>query len=194
MLLIGSDPRVRLPGATSSCLTQLLNAPQYHSAVTNGSSSDLHRLLAGQWILRPRIAPEYPLMFAARHNIPEGRQLARRILEGRLTANRALYALLLLVRQGTPEDLPLLESLFNDQTVLLKDTGPAAEGSAEEYRVEAGDLALAVAASVRGIPAVRLGFPAPTENSPPFSGATTGFNGDAPRQKARALYHELTRP
>jgi hypothetical protein len=185
MLLLAGNEQTRLPGSTSTGVSALLQQPQFMAAVRSPGQGKAFSRLAGAYILRDRIAPAVPISFARRHPIPEGLILARRVLKA-ARGTYPLSAMMLLAEQGSVQDLPLLESLFTNTAILI------GKRDRTGYRVEIGDLALAVAIHLRGEDPRDFGFAAKENRTQAFRYVpeTTGFQSAASRAKAHVAYAE----
>ena len=185
VLLLASNAETRLPGSTSTAISALLQQKQFMVAVQSPEQGKAFSRLAGAYILRDRIAPAVPISFARKHQIPEGPILARRVLKTARGTN-PLWAMMLLAEQGTAQDLPLLESLFKNTSILI------GRRDRTGYRVEIGDLALAVAIHLRGQDPRDFGFAPQVDRTQAFRYVpeTTGFETDAARARVHAVYAE----
>ncbi len=185
VLLLAGNGDTRLPGGTSTAISALLQQSQFMAAVQSPDQDTAFSRLAGAYILRDRIAPAVPISFARRHQIPEGPILARRVLKT-ARGTYPLSAMMLLAEQGTVKDLPLLESLFKNKSILI------GKRDRTGYIVEIGDLALAVAIHLRGEDPRDFGFGANGDRTQTFRFVpeTTGFDSAAARAKVHAAYAE----
>lgn len=181
-LLLAADNDLLLRGATSTNLNTLLSCPAFQNALKS-EDGEAYLKLVGAYILRDRIAVTDPLQFARRHRLPQGPVLARRVLSGTLRGHEGLWAMMLLKEQGTADDLPLIEQLFDNQSVLFND-------SAKTYLALNGDMALAVAITMRNQDPRDYGFGQQEPRSGEFRFAldTIGFGSDQDRQLARQKY------
>lgn len=185
LLLLAGNGDTRLPGGSSTAVSAMLQHPQFLAAVRSPEQGQAFSRLVGAYILRERIAPAVPMAFARRHPIPEGPILARRVLKT-ARGTYPLSALMLLAEQGTVQDLPLLESLFQNKSILI------GKRDRTGYLVEIGDLALVVAIHLRGRDPRDFGFDPKSDRTQAFRFVpeTTGFESEELRAKARAVYAE----
>ncbi|APZ93536.1 hypothetical protein [Fuerstiella marisgermanici] len=185
LLLFGGNDKNRLPRATSTSISAMLDYQPFRNSV---EADKRYLRLAGGYILRKRIAVTGPLEFARQYPMPEGLTLARNVLKTALRGENGRPAMMLIREQGTAEDIALLESLFDNRGILFRGRKPAA--TAQKYAVYNGDLALAVAIVVRGKDPRDYGFPAVDSRPQPFRFAmeTVGFPSDKERQAAHDLY------
>lgn len=183
-LLLASDESIRLTGATSSFLSQLLQVTEFQKALYDTETGELFRRITGAWILRTGISVDRPLLFARAHRLEEGLTLARRVVRAKTRPSTTWYAIALLSEMGTVDDLQLIETKLNDTVVHY----PPRTTDPDEYQVQTRDAALAAALRLRGIYPGRYGFPDPEDNAPTFSHLTTGFRSPEIREAAHARY------
>ena len=185
LLLLAGNGETRLPGGSSTGVSAMLQHPLFLAAVRSPEQGKAFSRLAGAYILRERIAPAVPMSFARRHPLPEGPILARRVLQT-ARGTYPLSALMLLAEQGTVQDLPLLESLFKNKSILI------GKRDRTGYLVEIGDLALVVAIHLRGRDPRDFGFDPKSDRTQAFRFVpeTTGFESGESRAKAHAVYAE----
>lgn len=193
LLLLASDEKIRLAGATSFHITDTLVDNFAGSLRTD--DGPMYRKLIGAWILRKRINSAGPLLFATRHPMPEGLILARRTLRDTLRRPQAMNAMSLILKQGDVNDIALLESLFDPQNpdynaksgrkVIFEDKSGG-------YSCCFGDWAMAVAISMRDKHPFEFGFTSDKGNVPPrifaFTEGSTGFANEEDREAAIAKY------
>lgn len=155
VLLVASRDGVRLPRATSTHLTTILNDTRVQESLGEGADGDAYRRIIGLWMLRSGIAADRLLKFAVTFEIPEGRILAERIIKSKSVRPEMIFAVLALKELGPREEnLRLVESLLDTDTVLWP-TGNRAvrrEGNEEgtsNYQLQTRDVALAVALYLR---------------------------------------------
>lgn len=193
LMLIGSDERVRLVRGTSHDISRCFDDPRFSSLIRTGDFSQQLTALSEAWMLRSRIAPDRPLIFAIRHRLPAGRKLALRVLAERRRGPRVFYAAMAVAALGSREDLPVLESLLQDMTVIWP---PAAavrlDDSSGSYRVEVRDAILLAAAHLRSISPADLGMAVRRSAETLYRLDTAGFSLEENRQRALQEYRELT--
>ena len=187
LLLFAGNELYRLPGATSHSVSAILEYKEFHAACSEKSNAWYLRL-AGRYILRKRISPIIPLRFARTFQLPEGLPLARSVVKEALRGTNGIYAMALIREQGTKDDVALLESVFNNRRSVVN--GRLRNGVLTGYDVLNGDIALAVAISLRGKDPRDFGFPELDDRSLPFSFSmeTTGFKTEQDRRNAHAEY------
>ncbi len=187
ILLLASNNDITLRRATSPSISSLLNSVEFTQALKQ-QDGVLVLSLAGAWMLRANINVDKPLEFARQHPTADGLVLARSTLTTALRGQNGRFALMLLVEQGSKEDLPLLESIFDNRGVLVQGTKTSIQ-----YKAFNGDMALAVAITLRGQNPLDFGFGKhePQDLEFRFSNETIGFETDANRETARQKYTEL---
>lgn len=189
LLLLAGNQSIRLPGQTSTSLSTLLNHGEFRNAVQSADGQWYLRL-AGSYIQRGRISVIGPLNFARQHKMPEGLTLARDVLQNSLRGQNGLYAMVAVRELGSEDDLPLLESLFENRGEIF--VPKSSTDQPVQYSVYNCDLALAVSLYLRNRDPRDFGFPNVDERSVPFRFAmdTVGFRSETDREKAFALYQE----
>ncbi len=213
LLLLCSNEQLRLRGATSAMLSSALSderllqmfrrgtADKQEDPLENSDRTPLE-FLVGRWILRRGIAVERPLVFVMATRIPEGRELAQRIIRSKTRRPEMMLAMLVLAIFRNPEDISLLESQFSNTAVLWPPRAgmraapnqerDGIEGRGQSrghgYRVETRDIALAVAIHLRGQEPELFGFMPHRVESTVFAGQSLGFADDQARQSALEHY------
>ncbi len=201
VMLLGSELETRLRRATSTNISSALDDPRFSQLITDGEHADTLRAIAEVWISRagqPGVAAERPLLFSMKHKLPAGRTVAIRIIESRSSRPDMTYSLLCLASLTSVDDLPLIESLFDNQTVLWPQRGqivqqqdPGAPPFDTNYKVQTRDVALAAAAHLRRISPSEVGMKARDNEITVFSGDSIGFTSEEARTKAFAIYRRL---
>ena len=190
LLLLAGNNSTRLLRGTSTDISALLNHAMFVAALGQEDGGRLRQLVGG-YILRERIAVVVPLQFARSHRMPQGLQLARKVVQTALRGNNGMQAMMLLLEQGTSKDAKLLEAVFGNRGVLFKNVNPRQLTSlSTDYSDCNGDLALAVAIRLRGRDPRDFGFGGPTDRTQPFrfSYDSTGFESEAAREEAKRKY------
>lgn len=160
-----------------------------------GADQTFLRKLAGQWILRRNISVIRPLQFSRQHQLPEGLELARRTLRGRVRRGEGIPAMMLLKEQGSEADIAVLESLFDtqraDYNALAADQRLFTD-EASKYVCQLSDVALSLAIAMRGGHPWNFGFREDPGNAPParfaFTLGSAGFTSEEDRAAAREAY------
>lgn len=194
LMLIASDPDVRLLRATSTAISSCLDDPRFHQLVDHGVHASLVRNLLATWFERPGISPDRPLMFATQHRLDAGRSLAVRVLQSQPRGARGFHALMCLAALNSQQDLLLIESLLDAPSPIWPPKGaPTTPGPdnrqlASTWQVQLGDAALLAALHLRNAVSE---FP---ELKPVRSDVTLyrldsiGFESNDLRKQAHAAY------
>lgn len=193
LLLIASNPAVRLPRATSANLSAALADDRLRRLVARDEPDGLMAELLRAWILRPGISTERPLLFCMETRLSSGLTLARRIIESRSKRPEMQWALLAVGVLGSDDDLPMLERQFDNDTVLWPRGVPLNQPAGNEirgsgYRVLAGDIALAVAVQLRGANCEDFGISARRSEVTGFAADSLGFSTAELRKEGFTRY------
>lgn len=196
LILLAGNPALLLRGDTSTSLNSVLLSPAFERCVASPDGSRFLKLV-GAYIQRSNIAVVDPLRFARKFKTPEGLVLARRVLKSVLRGVDGQMALIVIQEQGDESDLPLVESLF-EHPGLLAEGRRTRVNATQSYTATNGDLALAVACSLRGEDPRDYGFSRVDNVGEDFRFAldTIGFTSEADRARSRELYRDrwLTEP
>lgn len=194
LLLLAGNSKLILRGDTSTSLNSLLMSSAFEQQVKGLDGSRLLKL-AGAYIQRPNIAVVDPLRFVRKFQTAEGLKLARRVLKSVLRGVDGQMALIVIKEQGDQSDLPLVESLVDHQGILTQGRRAAA-GAIQSYTATNGDLALAVAHSLRGQDPREHGFSSLDNVGDEFRFAldTVGFLSDEARKSSRQKYRDRWLP
>lgn len=188
LLLLAGNQDLLLRGDTSTSLNGVLLSPAFEEqlATENG-----HRYLklAGAYIQRSNIAVVEPLRFARKFETADGLKLARRVLTSVLRGVDGQMALIVIKEQGDQSDLPLVEALLDHPGLLAQGRRTKANAT-QSYTATNGDLALAVAISLRKQDPRDYGFSRTDNVAKEFRFAldTIGFSSDDERKRSRQLY------
>ncbi len=201
IMLLGSEQETRLRRATSTNISSALDDPRFSQLITDGVHAKTLRAIAEVWISRagqPGVAAERPLLFSMQHKLPAGRTVAIRIIESKSSRPDMIYSLLCLASLNRTEDLQLIESLLEDDTVLwpqrgqvVKNREPGAPPFDTNYKVQTRDVALAAAAHLHGISPSEVRMKVRESDLTLFAVDSLGFNSDEARVKALAEYRRL---
>ena len=202
VMLLGSEVETRLRRATSTNISSVLDDPRFSKLITDGVHANTLRAIAEGWISRaglPGVAAERPLLFAMQHQLKSGRIVAVRIIESKSSRPDMMYSLLCLASLNSTDDLPLIESLFEDKTVLwpqrgqvVRNQNPGAVPFDTNYNVQTRDVALASAAHLRRISLNEVGLKSRKSELSVFAIDSLGFSSDESRATAMAAYQRLT--
>lgn len=190
LLLLAGNAELILRGDTSTSLNSVLMSSALEAQIKSADGQRLLKL-AGAYIQRPNIAVVDPLRFARKFQTDDGLKLARRVLKSVLRGVDGQMALIVVKEQGNPSDLPLVESLIGHQGILSQGRRTAV-GATQSYTATNGDLALAVAISLRGQDPRNYGFSTVDNVGDEFRFApdTIGFLSDEARRSSRQKYQE----
>lgn len=201
VMLLGSEPETRLRRATSTNISSALDDQRFSKLITDGVHAKTLRAIAEVWIRRagqPGVAAERPLLFSMQHKLPAGRTVAIRIIESKSSRPDMIYSLLCLASLNSVDDLPLIESLFDNQAVLWPQRGqivqnqdPGAPPFDTNYNVQTRDVALAAAAHLRRISPTEVGMKARDSDLTVFAIDSIGFASEEARTKAITGYKRL---
>jgi len=201
-MLLGSEPETRLRRATSTNISSALDDQRFSQLITDGVHAKTLRAIAEVWISRagqPGVAAERPLLFSMQHKLPAGRTVAIRIIESKSSRPDMIYSLLCLASLNSTDDLPLIESLFDNQTVLWPQRGqivqnqnPGAPPFDTNYNVQTRDVALTAAAHLRRISPSAVGMKVRESDLTVFAIDSIGFTREEARTKAIAEYKRLS--
>ncbi len=198
VMLLGSEPELRLVRGTSTNISSALDDPRFEELITDGIHAKILRAIAEAWIERKGIAVGRPLLFAMKHDLKAGRTVALRIIESKSNRPDMILSLLCLAKLKSTEDLPLIEALLENETILWPQRGQAVKQQVPggppvdiNYKVRTRDVALVVAAYLRDIDPNDIGFKARTSDVTLFVFDSIGFSTDEARSQALAAYREL---
>lgn len=202
VMLLGSEPKTRLIRVTSTNISILLDAPRLSELITDGVHAKTLRAIVDAWIVRAGtttgIAAERPLIFSMKHDLKSGRMVALRIIKSKSNRPDMIFSLLCLARLKSTEDLPLIESLFDVETILwpqrgqpVKEQVPGDPTVDTNYKVRTRDVALVVAAYLRDIQPDDIGYKVRPSNFTLFTHDSLGFRTDGARNQALAAYRRL---
>lgn len=126
LLFISIDDDVRLPTQGVQMMSSVLQQQSFHNVMQGGSRREILAKMLGLWIKRSDDFNLNQAMYLAMvHNIPEGLNLAERVLkkQGRNTLLAQPYirqqAILAAARLGSAEHMPLIEPFLDDKSVVF---------------------------------------------------------------------------
>lgn len=195
LMLLGSDSSVRLLRATSASVSRAFDDPRFSELVSNGVHAESVRGVVSGWLLRPGISADRPLLFAMRHRLPAGRELAVRVLQADARGPQLYYACMCLAVLESRADLSLLEGKFSSAAVIWPVRGAAAAAAAigdrpSGFQVQLGDAALAAAVVLRGGHPQDLGVPAEASEVMLFRMDSVGCVSAAEREGRLQRYRQ----
>ena len=201
VMLLGSELATRLRRATSTNISSALDDPRFSQLITDGVHAKTLRAIAEVWISRaglPGVAAERPLLFSMQHKLPAGRTVAMRIIQSKSSRPDMIYSLLCLASLNSTDDLSLIESLFDNNTVLWPQRGqivqhrnPGIQPFDTNYNIQTRDIALAVASHLHRISPNDVGLKTRESSLTVFAIDSLGFSSEEARISAIAEYHRL---
>jgi hypothetical protein len=177
-----------------------LSDERFDVLVTDGVHATLIRSVVNQWLQRPGISADRPLLFSLRHKLPAGREIARRVIESRSRRPDVGWSLMWIAAHGDASDLPLVESLLSADTVLWPPRGQAVTRVLPDrelpstYTVEIRDVALLVALHLRQIEFEEFGLRPAASEVTVFRLESLGFDSAESRQAALTRYQDQIGP
>ena len=197
LMLIASDENVVLRRATSTNISESLQDSRFGKLITDGFHAGTIRALTSEWLKRPGIAADRPLLLSIEYQLSVGREIALRTLERHVYNQSAAYSLLCLGALQQTDSLPAVEQVLNDETASRpiwpprgKTAGDLISGREIEstYSVQARDVALAVAIHLRGRRPNEFGMDVISSELHLFTFDSMGFNNDDDRNAAITKY------
>ncbi|MCA9037653.1 MAG: hypothetical protein KDA91_21115 [Planctomycetaceae bacterium] len=201
LMFLGADPSIRLLRATSTNISDGLADERFHQLMVSGRNREVLRTLASQWVVRPGISAERPLLFCIKHQLPAGKTLAHRVMESKSTRPDMILAILTLAAFGSEADIPRIESMFSVHSVLWPPRNQQARKAVDVGKqvpsyatVQTADVALAVAIYLRKAEFADFGMTVKLQPVTVFSVETLGFEDEQKRKAAFAAYAAAFRP
>ena len=197
LMLIASDENVVLRRATSTNISESLQDSRFGKLITDGFHAGTIRALTSEWLKRPGIAADRPLLLSIEYQLSVGREIALRTLERHVYNQSAAYSLLCLGALKQTDSLSAVEQVLNDETASRpiwpprgKTAGDLISGREIEstYSVQARDVALAVAIHLRGRRPNEFGMDVMSSELHLFTFDSMGFNNDDDRNAAISKY------
>jgi hypothetical protein len=160
LMLVASRADLRLLRKTSSNISRPLEDPRFDRMLQSGRNRVVLRAIVSEWIRRPGISADRPLVFSIRHRLPAGRDVAVRVLQGEGRGPQIYFACMCLAALRSYQDIALLESRLKSSQVIWPPRGAAANDAAVDSRlqVQARDAALAALVHLRQIPPASVGL------------------------------------
>ena len=197
LMLIASDESVVLRRATSTNISESLQDSRFGKLITDGFHAKTLRALTSEWLKRPGIAADRPLLLSIEFQLPVGREIALRTLERRVYNQSSAYSLLCLGALQQADTLPAVEQVLNDETAsrpIWPPRGKNADDLISErevkstYSVQARDVALAVAIHLRGRRPSEFGMDVMSSELHLFTFDSMGFDTEEDRNAAMSKY------
>ncbi len=188
MLFAASDKQVRVPQTSGSTLATLCYQPEVQNAMNHPGRSPILRRLLGDWIRRnDSWAVFQNLSLAMRYDMKEGLVAARGLIEN--PGNQPYIrqnAILAIVKLGDQDDIPLLETLLDDESRCaiqrIQD---------RTYETQLRDVALVAILLMQDEDPKDYGFERiQMHNVNVFVTGTAGFDSDEKRQATFAKFRE----
>ena len=197
LMLVASDENVVLRRATSTNISESLQDSRFGKLISDGFHAGTIRALTSEWLKRPGIAADRPLLLSIEYQLSVGREIALRTLERHVYNQSAAYSLLCLGALRQTDSLQAVEQVLNDETASRpiwpprgKTAGDLISGREIEstYSVQARDVALAVAIHLRGRRPNEFGMDVMSSELHLFTFDSMGFNNDDDRNAAITKY------
>jgi hypothetical protein len=197
LMLIASDENVVLRRGTSTYISESLIDARFGKLITDGYHAGILRAVTSEWLKRPGLAVDRPLLISMEHRLPVGREIALRTLERKVFNQSSAYSLLYLGLLQQTDTLKEVEKVMNDDTASrpvwpLRGKAVTDLVSGREvkstYSVQVRDVALAVAIHLRGRRPQEFGMDVSLSELQLFTLDSMGFNSDEDRNAAYSQY------
>lgn len=200
LMWLGSNSEIELKRITSTNISDAFDNQRYSELIAEGTYSVYLRRIAGAWMNRSwkngrsAIAVDRPLLFAMKHQIPEGRLLALRTIESGAKFQSMYYSILCVASFGNEDDLKVIEPLLDAPTVLWPVRNESAQKHspdfASTYTIQSRDVALAAAVHLRKRSPEEFGSSAQPSSETVFDVYSLGFDTDESRKTAIDSYRK----
>ncbi len=197
LMVIASDETVTLRRGTSTNISESLDEARFEKLITDGFHAEMLRAVTSEWLKRPGLAVDRPLLLAMKYRLPVGREIALRTLERPTYNQSTAHSLLCLGAFQQTDTLPVIEQVMNEAAA-TRPVWPPFGKSVEEvspgrdikstYSAQVRDVALAVAIHLRGRRPLEFGIKVTTSESQLFTLDSMGFNNDTDRNAAISKY------
>jgi hypothetical protein len=197
LMLIASDESVVLRRATSTNISESLQDSRFGKLVTDGFHAETLRGVASEWLKRPGIAVDRPLLLSMEYQLPVGREIALKTLERPVYSQSTAYSLLYLGLFKQTDALAVVEKVLNDESASRPVWPPKGKAVVDvidgrkvpkSYTVQARDVALAVAIHLRGRLPREFGMKVMPSSVQLFSLDSMGFEKELDRSAAFSKY------
>jgi predicted transcriptional regulator len=197
LMLIASDESVFLRRATSTNISESLQDSRFGKLVTDGFHAETLRGVASEWLKRPGIAVDRPLLLSMEYQLPVGREIALKTLERPVYSQSTAYSLLYLGLFKQTDALAVVEKVLNDESASRPVWPPKGKAVVDvidgrkvpkSYTVQARDVALAVAIHLRGRLPREFGMKVMPSSVQLFSLDSMGFEKELDRSAAFSKY------
>lgn len=170
-------------------MVNLVKFPPFENGLKQPGTAPIFRKVLGAWVAKnsnPTIAMQN-LTSAVEYELPEGNELGRKLLTGDICpAEVRPYGRLTIGKLGSTDDLPLVESFFNDTKACIKH-----RTSRQLMLVQVRDVALAVAVMMTDQDLKSYGYDR-FQKTPRwvYLAGSLGFADDAKREAAFQKWSE----
>jgi hypothetical protein len=197
LMVIASDETVTLRRGTSTNISESLEEARFEKLITDGFHAKMLRAVTSEWLKRPGIAVDRPLLLCMKYQLPVGREIALRTLERPVFNQGAVYSLLYLGALQQTDALPVIEQVMNNDAATRPFWPPRGQTVEElspgrviksTYSAQVRDVALAVAIHLRDESHKAFGMEISTSEQHLFTFNSMGFNDDADRNAAFSKY------
>jgi hypothetical protein len=120
LMFAGADEKVKLNMNAQQMMLNACYQPSIQEAMNNAEKREVMKKVMSRFILRAEgWAAHQAMSLAAMYNLPEGLQLARKIVKSPEQPHMLMAALPIIAKQGDKEDIPELEELLDNKTVIM---------------------------------------------------------------------------
>ena len=203
LMLIASDESVVLRRATSTNISESLQDSRFGKLITDGFHAETLRVVTSEWLKRPGIAVDRPLLLSMEYQLPVGREIALKTLERPVYSQSTAYSLLYLGLFKQTDALAVVEKVLNDESASRPVWPPKGKVVVDiaggrkvpkSYSVQARDVALAVAIHLRGRLPREFGMKVMPSSVQLFSLDSMGFEKELDRSAAFSKYRAAYAP
>ena len=182
LLFLAADPDFEVVEQTTNIIANFSNYSEFRSISNAGEMKGSVRALSAAWIGKPNGNGLYQRVnLAMRNSISAGLTPAIEMVQGQANGYQLQYGILAIGRFGNKEQLPLLEKLLTNKSVL----STTRTKNTVTYTCEVRDVALAVLVRLTGQPTAGYGFQKLSRHSTYlFSPGSAGFASEEIRQTA----------
>ncbi len=139
------------PAEVESQTVFLTSTAPYSSHLNDPRVSKPLKKLTGAWLETVQRSPLRPLLISLDFAIPEGRQLAMRVLQDNsISQEDYILATQIMMTNGGEECLPVLETWLTDERILFE-IDIVQDGRPQNQSQRFQDLALAACVAIRGL-------------------------------------------
>lgn len=202
LLFAGAENDVALTVQSQQMIFNFCHQPSMREAIVGGPKKEAVRSLLGKYVVRGEgWAAQQGLNLALQYELKEGLELARKMVKSRGAGQPHMLqmALLATAKLGSAEDLPDIEPLLDDKTVLFN-----SQINKQQIQCQVRDFALVATTHllsrdqerVKGTPLEEgdlkaFGFSRLVSNTLQlYSPHTVGFASEEDRQKVINKWHE----